>query len=76
MDNDIYLFKYLAAISWGASIMFFIDHVYGYLTEGGEFIDTSVDAVLLGFVLQLFVLILWMLILIIKNPKKSVKPTQ
>ena len=68
--NDIYMFKYLALIAWGATIMFFIDHVYGYLTEGGEFIETSIDALLLGFVLQLSTLIMWLLILLVKDPKR------
>jgi len=72
-ENDTYLFKYLALISWGATIMFFIDHVYRYLTEGGEFIDTSPDAILLGIVLNLITLGLWTLILLIKDPKRVIR---
>ncbi len=73
-DNDIYLFKYLALISWGASIMFFIDHVYGYLTEGGgEFFEVSVDAILLGFTLLLFILVIWLFILLIRDPRGVLK---
>jgi len=72
-ENDIYLFKYLALISWGATVMFFIDHVYGYLTEGGEFIDLSTDAIVLGIILQLFILVLWLALLLLKDPKHVIR---
>jgi len=72
-ENDVYMFKYLALISWGATIMFFVDHVYSYLTEGGEFVDTSPDAILLGIVLNLVTLSLWTLILLVKDPKRVIR---
>jgi len=72
-ENDVYLFKYLALISWGATVMFFIDHVYSYLTEGGEFIDLSIDAIMLGIVLQLFILVLWLALLLLKDPKHVIR---
>ena len=74
-ENDQLLFKYLAMILWGASIMFFVDHVYGYLTEGGEFLDISLDATILGFALLLFSLLLWLLILLVKDPRRVFKKT-
>ncbi|MEL9940577.1 MAG: hypothetical protein QW348_05895 [Ignisphaera sp.] len=69
-ENDVYGYKYLAAILWGATIMVFIDHLYSYFSEGGEFMEISVDAAVLGFSMLLIAILIWILIVFIKDPRK------
>lgn len=68
-ENDVYMLKLLSLILWGATIMVFVDHVMGYLMEGGEFLEMSVEATVLGFVLLVSALVVWEIILLIKDPK-------
>lgn len=53
--------------------MVFVDHVMGYLNEGGEFIETTSEAMLLSIVLIITVLIVWEIVLLIKDPKGLLK---
>ncbi|NHV45521.1 MAG: hypothetical protein HA493_02645 [Candidatus Verstraetearchaeota archaeon] len=69
-ENDKYLLKYLCLILWGATIMVFVDHTIGFLTEGGEFIELTLDATILGMAMLIVALIIWEIILLIKDPKK------
>jgi len=63
------MLKLLSLMLWGATIMVFIDHLASYLAEGGEFLEMSPNALVLGFVMLLGALILWELVPIIKDPK-------
>jgi hypothetical protein len=56
--------------TWGATIMVFVDHVTGYLMEGREFLELTLDATVLGFAMLTAALIVWEVILILKDPKK------
>ena len=58
---------------WGTALMVFVDHVMGYLDEGGEFIETTPAAMLLSVVLLITVLIVWEIVLLIKDPKGLLK---
>ncbi|MCL7388086.1 MAG: hypothetical protein LZ170_06065 [Thaumarchaeota archaeon] len=69
-ENDVYMLKLLSLILWGATIMVFVDHVMGYLMEGGEFLEMSVEATVLGFVLLVSALVFWEIVLLIKDPKR------
>ncbi|MEN2975293.1 MAG: hypothetical protein ABDH32_06945 [Candidatus Caldarchaeales archaeon] len=68
--EDKYMLKFLSLILWGASTMVFIDHLVGYMLEGGEFIEVSVESTLLGIVLVLSALIIWWIAITIKDLKK------
>jgi len=68
-ENDVYMLNILAQIFWGATIMAFINHLMGYLMEGGEFIEITLEATVLGLTLILIGLIVWEVILIIRDPK-------
>jgi|UniRef100_A0A7J3Z830 hypothetical protein len=61
--------NYLATILWGATVMFFVDAVYSYLS-GEEFIEISTEATTLGFSLLLVALVVWLFILFSKDPKR------
>lgn len=68
-EKDVYMLKLLSLILWGATIMVFVDHVMGYLAEGGEFIEMSAEATVLGFVLLTTALVVWEIVLLVKDPK-------
>jgi hypothetical protein len=69
-EDDKYLLRLLCLILWGATIMVFVDHVMGYLMEGGEFLELTLDATVLGFAMLTAALVIWEIILILKDPKK------
>ncbi|MCF8884640.1 MAG: hypothetical protein QXK95_01135 [Nitrososphaerota archaeon] len=71
-EDDKYMLKLLSLLFWGASIMIFIDHLIGYAVEGEEFIDLSAESIILGIVLLVSLLIIWEIILLVKDPKKVV----
>jgi len=64
------LLRLLCLILWGATIMVFVDHVMGYLMEGGEFLELTLDATVLGFAMLTAALIIWEIALLLKDPKK------
>ncbi|MEM1544482.1 MAG: hypothetical protein QW795_07350 [Candidatus Bathyarchaeia archaeon] len=68
-DNDKYMLRLLCLILWGATIMVFVDHLMGYLMEGGEFLELTPDALALGFTMLTAALIIWEIVLLIKDPK-------
>jgi hypothetical protein len=69
-EDDKYLLRLLCLILWGATIMVFVDHVMGYLMEGGEFLELTLDATALGFAMLTAALVIWEIIIILKDPKK------
>ncbi|MHA1409139.1 MAG: hypothetical protein ACTSQY_02250 [Candidatus Odinarchaeia archaeon] len=67
--NDKYMLNILSLIFWGTTIMVLVDHVLGFLMEGGEFIEMTAEAGMLGAVLVVVALVVWELILMLKDPK-------
>ena len=68
-ENDVYLFKILALIQWGAAIMGFVDSLVSYF-EGEPLLEVTEESVLLGLVLLLASILLWELVLFIKDPRR------
>ncbi len=68
-DDGTLKMNILCMVLWGATIMVFVDHTLGYLMEGGEYFDVSLDATLLGIVLVIFALIIWEIVLLVEDPK-------
>lgn len=66
--EDKYMFKLLCLILWGATIMILVDRVIGYLMNGREFFELTLDATALGFTMLTAALIIWGALLI-KNRK-------
>ncbi len=71
--EDKYKLGLLSLFYWGATLMWFIDHIMAYLTEGGEFFEISTDATLLGVAMIVFALIVWLIVLLISDPKGILK---
>ncbi len=68
--DDKYKLGFLSLMFWGATLMWFVDHVMAYLTEGGEFFEMNLDATLLGVSVIIFALFVWLITLLISDPKR------
>ena len=68
--EDKYKLDLLCFIYWGATLMWLVDHVMAFLIEGGEFFEITLDATMLGVVVTLSGLIVWLIALLISDPKK------
>ena len=71
--SEKYAISVLSLIYWGATIMVFVDHTLGYLMEGGEYFDTSLDAYILGASLVLIGMVIWEMFLILKDPARKLR---
>jgi hypothetical protein len=67
--DDKYKLGLLSLILWGATIMWLVDHVIAYLTEGGAFFETNLDATLLGVAVIMLALLVWEIVLLVSDPK-------
>ena len=63
----------LNLIRWGTTILVFVDHIIGYLAEGGEFFEVSIDAFLLSVVPLITAVLVWEAVLLVKDPKGLLK---
>jgi len=68
-EDDKYLLRLLCLMLWGVTIMGFVDHLIGFLREGGVFLEMTPEATVLGFVMLIVALIIWEIVLILKDPK-------
>ncbi len=71
--EDKYKLGTLSLAFWGATIMWLIDHILAYLTEGGEFFELNQDATMLGVSVIIFALVIWLFILLISDPKNVIR---
>jgi len=69
-EEDKYLLRLLCLMLWGATIMAFVDRVMGFLMGGGEFLELTLDATVLGFAMLTVALVIWEIVLLLKDPKK------
>jgi len=69
----------LSFLYWGASLMWMIDAVFGYMELGAEFFTPAPIDMLNDFYLGLSVvalgLVIWLVALLIKDPKGVIKAT-
>jgi hypothetical protein len=71
--RDKYKLGILSLMFWGATIMWLVDHVMAFLTEGGEFFEVNLDATMLGISVILLALIIWLTVLLVSDPKRIMK---
>jgi hypothetical protein len=67
--EDKYKLGLLSLIFWGATLMWLVDHVMAYITEGGEFFEINSDATLLGVTVIILALLIWESVLLVSDPK-------
>jgi hypothetical protein len=67
----------LSLMYWGASIMWFVDAVVEYIEMGAEYFTPStadmINDAFLGLSVSAFGLIIWLVILFVKDPQDVVK---
>jgi len=69
-ENDKYMLKFLSLILWGTTIMVMVDHALPFLMEGGgEFLEMTTEATVLGGVMLIAALAVWEGALLLKDPK-------
>ncbi len=71
--GDKYKLGLLSLMFWGATLMWLVDHVMAYLTEGGEFFEINLDATLLGISVIILGLLVWEIVLLLSDPKGVLK---
>jgi hypothetical protein len=67
--DDKYKLGLLSLFFWGATLMWLVDHIMAYVTEGGEFLEINLDATLLGLAVIVLALFVWEMVLVISDPK-------
>lgn len=76
-NNDKMMINVLCYMYWGASLMWFIDAVYEYVQLKAEFFAPGISDMLndtyLGLSIVALGLVIWLIILLIKDPKGVVK---
>jgi hypothetical protein len=71
--NDKYKLGLLSLFFWGATLMWLVDHVMAYITEGGVFFEINTDATLLGVSVIILALLVWLIVLLISDPRKVIR---
>jgi len=71
--EDKYKLGLLSLFFWGATLMWLVDHLVAYLTEGGEFFEINLDAALLGVAVIVLALFVWEIVLLVSDPKGVLK---
>ena len=67
--GDRYKLGLLSLIFWGATLMWLVDHVMAYITEGGKFFEISLDATMLGLSVIILAFLAWVVVLLVSDPK-------
>ena len=69
----------LPLMYWGASLMWLIDAIVEYIEEPGSFFSPApmdmLNDAFLGFSVVAFGLIIWLVVLLVKDPKGVVRKT-
>jgi hypothetical protein len=75
-NNDMQL-HVLLFMFWGASLMWFVDAIAEYIELGADYFAPAVEDMIndsfLGFSVIAFALIIWVVYLLIKDPKGVVR---
>jgi len=58
-DPKTYRLDLLCLMLWGLAVMVLIDHIIGFVIEGGEFIEISLDGALIGIMMLIPILTFW-----------------
>jgi hypothetical protein len=67
--QDRYKLGLLSLIFWGATFMWLVDHIMAFITEGREFFEINLDAALLGITVIILALLIWLVVLLVSDPK-------
>jgi hypothetical protein len=71
--DDKYKLGVLSLMFWGATIMWLVDHIMAFASEGGEFFEINTDATMLGVAVIVLALMVWAIVLVVSDPKGVLK---
>jgi hypothetical protein len=71
--DDKYKLGLLSLFFWGATLMWLVDHIIAYATEGGAFLEVNLDATLLGIAVIVSALFVWEIVLVVSDPRGVLK---
>jgi len=75
-DNTLNLTP-LIFMFWGASLMWLVDAIFEYVELGAEYFTPALEDMLndafLGFAVVALALVIWLVMLLIKDPKGTVR---
>ncbi len=75
--NDYMKLNILMAMFWGASLMWLGDAIFGYMEDGADYFTPATEEMIndgfLGFSVVALAMIIWLVILLIKDPKGVVR---
>jgi hypothetical protein len=71
--TDKYKLGFLSLIYWGATLMWLVDHVMAYAQEGGSFFEINADATGLGMSVLILGLFIWLVRLLVSDPKRVLR---
>ena len=75
--NDVMKVSILCYMYWGASLMWLVDAIFEYAELKDVFFKPSLDSLLndtiLGFSAVALGLVIWIVILLVKDPKGTIK---
>lgn len=76
-ENDNMKLHVLMYMFWGASLMWFVDAIAEYVELGAEYFNPAVEDMIndsfLGLSVIAFALIIWVVYLLVKDPKGVVR---
>lgn len=78
-ENRILNIGLLCWLFWGASLMWFVDAIVEYIELGAEYFTPAAEDMLndlfLGLSVIALALVIWIVTILIKDPKKTLKNT-
>jgi hypothetical protein len=75
-QRGAYRLGLLGLTFWGATIMWLVDHIMAYLSDGREFFELNQDATMLGVSVILVALAIWLFVLLVGDPKGVIRKLQ
>lgn len=69
MPNDELMYGYLSLILWGGTLMVLVDRIFAY-SSGEPFLELTLESAVKGFFILNGAMIIWLIILIVKDPKR------
>jgi hypothetical protein len=63
----------LSLMFWGATLMWFVDHVMAYLAGDGAFFEINLNATLLGISVIFLALLAWFIVVLAGKPAERFK---
>ncbi|MBQ7605211.1 MAG: hypothetical protein IJU59_01850 [Firmicutes bacterium] len=75
--NDNVKLGVLVSMFWGASLMWLGDAIFGYMEDGADYFAPALEDMIndsfLGFSVIALAMIIWLIILLVKDPKGVVR---